>query len=362
MIWRERRASDGSVARERMNPGALLSLTQQRAANGRTVTTTTSVNADTVTSTTVDSAVGNSVVTVSRGGAVMSSTSPEKPLGTTYLYDALGRPVTVTDTATGAVTTMTYDDPATGQVASSTTTSGGAGTSTVNTYYTAAETATGQMPGRLKSRTVDGVATTYTYTARGELATVNGATYPLKYEYDAAGRLQKLHTYQAEPGANLGETGNVTTWGYVPGTNLLQQKLDAASRGALYGYDAKGRLQTRTWARTLNGLAGGPPVTTTYIYNLAGDMKTIDYSDSTPDVTLGYDARGRVVRRADGSGVTTLGYHGETGQVADETGTDGSRLHREVDGAGRETGYYLWAGGKFVTWGGWGCDRGLMLW
>ena len=39
-------------------------------------------------------------------------------------------------------------------------------------------------------------------------------------------------------------------------------------------------------------------LTTTYTYNLAGDMKHLDYSDSTPDVTLGYDSRGRVASRA----------------------------------------------------------------
>ena len=43
-------------------------------------------------------------------------------------------------------------------------------------------------------------------------------------------------------------------------------------------------------------------MTTTYTYNLAGDMKHLDYSDGTPDVTLGYDSRGRLVSRADGTG------------------------------------------------------------
>ena len=40
-----------------------------------------------------------------------------------------------------------------------------------------------------------------------------------------------------------GETGNVTTWAYVPGTNLLQQKLDAAGKGALY--EGKGVIAPR---------------------------------------------------------------------------------------------------------------------
>ena len=90
------------------------------------------------------------------------------------------------------------------------------------------------------------------------------------------------------------------------------QKLDAAAAGPVYGYDGKGRLQTRTWARSV----GGQTVTTTYTYNLAGDVRLIDYSDSTPDVALSYDARGRVARRVEGTGMlartTTLGYaHGK---------------------------------------------------
>ncbi len=50
-----------------------------------------------------------------------------------------------------------------------------------------------------------------------------------------------------------------------------------------------GRLLTRTWARTV----GGQPLVTTYGYNGAGDMTTVDYSDTTADVTYGYDRRGR---------------------------------------------------------------------
>ena len=356
-VWRERRVCDGSWMRERLDLGALLSLTVNRAANGRMVTTTTTFNsaAAEVTADTVDSAVGNHAVMVSRGGAVVSAKLAGKSGPTTYAYDALGRPVLVTDTVTGAVTTMSYD-PATGQVANTTTASGGSTTSTVNQYYSAAETAAGQMPGRLHTRTVKGdetpanwEVTTYTYTPRGELETVTGATYPLKYVYDNAGRLKYLHTYRAEPGATLG-AGDVTEWVYEAGTMLLHQKKDAANAGPVYGYDALGRLQTRTWTRSV----GASALITTYSYNVAGDMSHIDYSDNTPDVTLGYDGRGRLASRTVGTETTTLRYHGETGQVADEIGSDGSRLHREVDGVGRETGYYVWDGQRFATWGGWG--------
>ncbi|NLH73941.1 MAG: hypothetical protein GX456_12875 [Verrucomicrobia bacterium] len=41
--------------------------------------------------------------------------------------------------------------------------------------------------------------------------------------------------------------------------------------GPVYTYTAGGRLATRVWKRG---------VTTTYSYNTAGDLQTIDYSDS----------------------------------------------------------------------------------
>jgi len=40
------------------------------------------------------------------------------------------------------------------------------------------------------------------------------------------------------------------------------------------------KLNTRTWARG---------VTTTYLYDAAGQTEGIDYSDSTPDVAMEYD-------------------------------------------------------------------------
>ena len=60
-----------------------------------------------------------------------------------------------------------------------------------------------------------------------------------------------------------------------------------------------------------------------------------------------------------GRGTTTLSYHGETGQVADEVGSDGSRLHRELDGFGRESGYYLWDGSRLRNGVRFRATRGL---
>jgi hypothetical protein len=61
----------------------------------------------------------------------------------------------------------------------------------------------------------------------------------------------------------------------------------ADGQGPSYTYTAGGKLQTRTWARTVNG----QPLTTTYAYNNAGDLVSVDYSDSTPDVAHTYDRK-----------------------------------------------------------------------
>ena len=56
-----------------------------------------------------------------------------------------------------------------------------------------------------------------------------------------------------------------------------------------YEYDAAGRMSKRTWARP-------GTLATNYFYNLAGDMRLIDYSDTTPDVTITRDGLGRASR------------------------------------------------------------------
>jgi hypothetical protein len=38
---------------------------------------------------------------------------------------------------------------------------------------------------------------------------------------------------------------------------------------------------------------GGQALTTTYLYNNAGQLQSTDYSDSTPDLSYTHDRRGR---------------------------------------------------------------------
>jgi YD repeat-containing protein len=167
---------------------------------------------------------------------------------------------------------MIYD-PASGRVSTERSWGGAASfaAATVKTSTTYAYIPNGTAnAGKVSSRTADGQVTNYAYTARGELMATWGATYPVKYEYDVAGRRSKMWTYRTDPGSNpvSWPAGDVTEWVYHGGTELLQQKKDAAGKGATYTYDAAGRLATRTWAR-------GPSAT--YQYNTAGELRLTDY-------------------------------------------------------------------------------------
>ena len=105
-------------------------------------------------------------------------------------------------------------------------------------------------------------------TARGELRAQWGATYPVKYEYDAAGRLAKMWTYRTDPtGANAATSnpenwtgGDGTEWVYHAGTMALHKKLDAttpAGQGATYTYAAKGRAGSRKLCEAFGQILAG---------------------------------------------------------------------------------------------------------
>lgn len=279
-------------------------LTMTDAGGNVTVSTTTVDLANRqVTTTTNVPGAGNAAVQVTCNGLLASASSPAMPTPVSLTYDALGRPGTVTDPGTGAVTMTTYD-PATGQASSIVTANGALGTSTANVYYAANEAS----PGRLKSKTTDGRTTTYTYTPRGEVWQVRGDTYPLTYTYDDYGAPKTLTTTGAAGDA-------VTTWKWEEATGLLQQKLDHSQKGPTYTYWPFGQIKTRTWARG---------VTTTYGYDGAGTLAGLSYDDGlTPGVTLHRDRRGRPDSVTDAAGTHTLGYTADGQLTADTIGGGG---------------------------------------
>lgn len=261
--------------------------------------------------------------TVIRNGLIQSQSTPqvEKPVKLTY--DGFGRQIGQTNPRTDVMTTTSYD-AATGQIASVITGTGSGAPSTAYEYYpdNAAENS-----GKLKKLTQNGYATYYSWTPRGELYRQWGASYPVEYSYDDYGQLETIKTFQGPVDHNNPSptvwtgtswpvttgTANVTTWEYHEPTGLLWEKLDAVNLGASYTWNDANQLLTRFWARG---------TTTTYTYNLAGELTGKTYTDSTPTVALTYNRRGLPATVTDGGGVRSRTYTVD-GQLDQETYVSG---------------------------------------
>ncbi len=141
--------------------------------------------------------------------------------------------------------------------------------------------------------------------------TYGSRTYPVEYTYDAQGRMATMKTWQ---NFTAGTGTATTTWQYDMYRGWLTNKVYADGKGTIYSNTAAGRLKSRTWARGVN---------TIYSYNTAGDLSGVDYSDSTPDVTYGYDRRGRQTTITAG-GITTTRAYNAAGQLTTESSSGGS--------------------------------------
>lgn len=102
-----------------------------------------------------------------------------------------------------------------------------------------------------------------------------------------------------------GAGARVTTWNYNAYRGWPDSKQYADGQGPSYAYTPAGRLQTRTWARTV----GGQPLTTTYSYDNSGAVTNITYSDSTPGITNTYDRLGRQATVVQDGMTSTFAYN-----------------------------------------------------
>ncbi len=211
---------------------------------------------------------------------------------TVYAYDAANNLVSATD-AIGAVTAYGYD---------------------VMGQAVAVTNALGNV-------------TVYEYDLRGNKTYEGGATYPVRYTYDAFGNRTAMTTYRDEASG----VGDTTTWAYDEASGLLLSKTYADGKGLTYTYADDGRLATRTNARG---------IVTTYTYDDWGQLLAIDYVDATPDIAYAYDAMGRQTSATDAAGVTTFTYDA-TGQLTSEqvSGLYSKTLTRHWDAFGRNMGY-----------------------
>jgi RHS repeat-associated protein len=298
---------------------------------GRVSSNATAVDAAAVTKTVTATAPDSTyTVTQYQNGQLLSTTryaaDSTQISQTSYGYDAHGRQVTLTDARTGTTTT-TYD--AADRVVSTTTPDpddGGPQSAQTTSYtYTV----------RNQRETVthpDGGVVNYTYWPTGELRKTWGArTYPVEYTYDAQGRRQTLTTWQDFSG-DSGQA--VTTWNYHPQRGWLTSKLYNDGKGTAYTYTPAGKLLTRTWARGL---------TTTYAYDNAGQLTSVDYSDTIPDLAYTYDRLGRKTSATDAAGTHAYTYNADgtpDTETVDLFG-DSFTLDRSYDSLGRPTGYAL---------------------
>lgn len=223
-------------------------------------------------------------------GLLMAETQPGVTGAITHTYDGLERRVTTTDPRSG---TVKWDYLPDGRL---NWTKDAGNNQTSYAYYPADSIGAGRV------QTIthpDTTTTTYEYDAQGRVTLQGGTSgYPVGYEYDQWGKMKKMKTWRDPAG-----DPDVTTWLNDPVLGVLE-KTDAANETVSYSYLTGGALHTRTWARNL---------TTTYGYDDAGRLDSVDYSDATPDVSTTYDRLSRPQTITDGSGSRTQTYDGPAG-------------------------------------------------
>jgi RHS repeat-associated protein len=181
-----------------------------------------------------------------------------------------------------------------------------------------------------------GNATAFTYDDLNRLWKVTppaaGGTGTLDtvYGYDAAGNL----TSRTDPNAHA------TSWSYDLDARLTQRTTPVGTWN--YGYDANGNL--KTLETPLGSSTPGTPGdgTITHGYDRMSRRTSVDYSDTTPDVTRTYDLAGRAQTMADGSGTVTYTFD-DADRLTDIARTGGGSglngtFHYGYDDAGNITG------------------------
>ena len=262
-----------------------------------------------------------SATQVYQNGLLISSSTLSVASPTLYFYDDLGRTNQI-ESPLGYSTYMTYDRN-TGWLTSMT---DPAGNTTRYSYYGVTEA----NAGKLRCQTnPNGRKTYYAYTTQGQLyRTWGDIPYPAEYHYSEYGDLTNLITFRGGAGwtssswpeGNTG-TGDNTYWQYDDASGVLLKKIDAQGNATTYAYYPEtGRLFTRSWQRTVDGVL----VTVTNLYDTSyrdqagvfhddgpgfGDLVEQAYNDGTPTVTFNNYSRADLPRQiVDATGTNDLVY------------------------------------------------------
>ena len=244
-----------------------------------------------------------------------------------YGYDAYGRQSTVTDARNG--TTISFFNNADQVVSTLTPSPDGVKNGQVTTNVL------DSMGRVIQTILPDNTSVTNVYYPNGLRQETSGSrNYPVAYTYDYAGRMKTMQTWKSFAGGTGAAT---TTWTYDSLRGWLTSKQYDNGKGPAYTNTPAGRLQSRTWARTI----AGQPLVTTYSYDNAGTLAGINYSDgTTPNVSYTFDRRGRLTQVAD-VGTRTLSCN-DAGEVLNDnylvSGLGlGSQLQYGYDGLLRRT-------------------------
>ncbi len=247
---------------------------------------------------------GSKSVSVFYQGRLISTAQKDSDNGqltkTTYTYDTHGRLWKTTDARNGT-TTVAYNNADLITTATTPAPGIGEGAQTTTTFYDTALRA-------WKVTQPDGANVFNVFLPSGLLEKTYGSrNYPVQYTYDYAGRLETMTTWKDfNESTGTGTTGSaVTTWNYNPARGWLEKKVYAGETDNTldYEYKASGRLWKRHWERG---------VTTTYSYNVAGDLETVAYSNdplNTSGAGYTYDRRGRAKTITQGATTTTLAFN-----------------------------------------------------
>ncbi|MCS7091525.1 MAG: hypothetical protein NZM03_12520, partial [Limisphaera sp.] len=191
------------------------------------------------------------------------------------------------------------------------------------------------------------------YNAVGQIHRTWGSTgWPTEYAYDHAGRLTNLVTWQQfNLNTGQGVSGVSHTAWFYDANGRLRSKwyadpntgLPAPSRAVLYAWSPGGRLISRQWARG---------VVTSYVYNQAGDLVKVHYSDGTLGYTNHYDPRGRIREVVHGP-ATLRRWYTPAGELHSEAWIggplDGVRVTNILDQAGRLRTREVWQGSNRLS-------------